>query len=258
MDLGVCGGWERAEAAKAAGFDFLEGTVGGVLAPGQPEAVFAEARARLRDLPLPMPAVNCFLPKHYPVVGPSVNVEALDTYVRTVFGRAREAGIGIIVFGSGGARRVAEGFDPAEARRQFTAFAARVAPWAAEAGVTLALEPLNRKECNLLNSVSDGAAIVREVNHPGFRLLADAYHMMMDGEPWSAVEDNADLIVHAHVATVPGRRTPGAEPCDQLAGFFAALRDQGYEGRVSFEGKVEDEAGELPEALRLMRTWAEG
>jgi hydroxypyruvate isomerase len=45
-----------------------------------------------------------------------------------------------------------------------------MAPIAARYDVVVVLEPLNKKECNLINSVFEGGVIVEEVNHPNFRL----------------------------------------------------------------------------------------
>lgn len=48
-------------------------------------------------------------------------------------------------------------------------------------GVTIAIEPLNRRECNVLNTVAEGAEMVHALQLSKVRLLADAFHMCCEG-----------------------------------------------------------------------------
>ena len=127
-----------------------------------------------------------------------------------------------------------------------------VAPVAYDHGVVVAVEPLNRAECNVLTTVSECAGLVNEVRHPAIRLLVDAYHLMRDEDSYDDMVRHGDLLAHVHVATVPGRLAPGAEPCD-LVRFFRALADAHYRGRVSIEANITDPLAELPVALAAMR-----
>ena len=47
---------------------------------------------------------------------------------------------------------------------------------AAQAGVVLAIEPLNRFECYFLNTMADAKAYVQRVGHPSFGALYDTFH----------------------------------------------------------------------------------
>ena len=49
------------------------------------------------------------------------------------------------------------------------------APLAEKHGVTLVVEPLNRAECNLVNTAVEGAVAVARVNRPHIRLLVDFF-----------------------------------------------------------------------------------
>ena len=73
----------------------------------QPEMDLDAAEARLADVAgcaLPTPVACIFLPGSFKLTGPEVDDAALETYVHTAFARAEQAGVEIIVFGSGGAR----------------------------------------------------------------------------------------------------------------------------------------------------------
>jgi len=161
------------------------------------------------------------------------------------------------VFGSGGARRIPEGFDPRAAHDQIVAFCGMVAPLAHDHGVVVVVEPLNTAECNVLTTVSECAGLVNEVRHPAIRLLVDAYHLMHDGDSYDDMVRHGHLLAHVHIATVPGRLVPGAEPCD-LTRFFRGLADARYKGRVSIEAKITDPHTELPAALAALRGFVAG
>jgi hydroxypyruvate isomerase len=108
---------------------------------------------------------------------------------------------------------------------------------AADAGVTLVLEPLNQRDHPgvFLSSSDEGFAIVREVNSPHVRLLFDIYHQQIsEGDLTRRIVENLDLIGHIHVADVPGRHEPGTGEINYEQ-LFGVLREQGYQGYVGLE-----------------------
>jgi sugar phosphate isomerase/epimerase len=256
MKFGVCGGPELARIARDAGYDYFEWSVGGLLKPREDERAFEAALAEARAVGLPCPALNVFIPADLKITGPAVDMPALEAYVSTALRRAGQAGVQAIVFGSGGARRIPDGFDRAQAWDQLVAFARMLAPLAARHAVVVVVEPLNLGECNVLTTVGESAGLVWAVDHPNLRLLVDGYHWAKDGDTLAGIVDNGHLLAHAHVAAVEGRRAPS--PRDTCAPFFSALRLAGYDGRVSIEGSLPKPAEELPRALEIMRSLAHG
>jgi len=255
MQFGVCGDARMAAFAARSGYDFAEGSVGGVLMPREPEATFRAALAALRAAELPYPVLNCFVPGDLKITGPAADLAALRAYAATALVRAEQAGVRVIVFGSGGARRIPDGFDVKAARTQLVSFCSLVAGMAHDRGVTIVVEPLNRAECNVLTSVAECAALVRDVAHPGVRLLVDAYHFLRDGDAYDDIVAHGDLLAHVHIATTPNRLPPAAEPCD-FGPFFNALHKAGYDGRVSIEGKINSPERELAAAREHMAALA--
>jgi sugar phosphate isomerase/epimerase len=225
---------DQAQAGADAGFDYVEENVQNFLAPQEPDEVFARKLAALPGAGLPVMAANCFLPGALKCTGPSVEMEALKRYAETAFQRARQAGIRFIVFGSGGARQIPEGFDRARARDQFLACLRGIAPLAEREGVTLVVEPLNKKECNFINSLAEGAGIVEEAGHPQVRLLADIYHMRMDGEPAAEIVAHGRWLKHVHVAEREGRFAPGTQGED-FGPYLRALKEIEFAGAISYE-----------------------
>jgi sugar phosphate isomerase/epimerase len=256
IQYGICGGPDTAEKAARAGFDYFEMTVGALLMPREDEAAFSTVLEQVRSAGLPCLVVNVFVPADLKITGPTADLNLLQAYVATACRRAEQAGVGVIVFGSGGARRIPEEFDRSAAWRQLVAFCRMLAPIAASHGVTVAVEPLNKNECNVLNTVSECARLVREVGHPAIRLLVDAFHLLKDHDSTVDITANGDLLVHVHVATVPNRLAPGMENCN-LTPFFSALTRGSYRGRISIEGNLPEQVDDLRRSLQLMKKLVE-
>lgn len=250
MPLGVCAGLGQAKALKQAGADYVEDGVQRLLVPQQPEATFAPLLAQAQASPLPVPACNGFLPGALRVTGPAAAHDAIVRYAETAFRRAQQAGVKVIVFGSGGARQVPDGFAQAAATGQFVALLKQLGPLAGAHDVTVAIEPLRRHECNFVNTVREGADVVKAVDHANIRLLADLYHMLQNGETPDDLQAVAPLLVHTHVAEKANRTAPGVAG-DDFGPFLRVLRAAGYRGRMSIEGKWSPE--QLPKAFAVLR-----
>jgi sugar phosphate isomerase/epimerase len=249
--IGICTSVANATIAKNAGCDYIEEGVRSFLVPDRPEAEFREKLALLGGSPLPVAACNSFLPEALKSVGPEARPDDIIAFAATAFRRAREAGTRHIVFGSSGSRNIPDGFDRAEARHQFIRLLRRMGPVAREYGVVVVLEPLRRDESNFINTVAEGAAIVREVDDPGIRLLADIYHMLCEDEGPGSIVAAGPLLAHCHIAEEDGRTPPGVHGED-FTPYLEALRRIGYAGGISFESRWTDVATELPVAVKTL------
>ncbi len=237
--IGVCTNIANAPILAAAGFSYLEEGVGGFLMPSKPDEAFAEKLALLKISPIPVEACNSFLPGDLKCVGPETHHEKILQYVEVAFRRAQQVGIKTIVFGSSGSRNIPEGFPREEARQQFVNLCRKMGPLAKKYDVVVSLEPLNSKECNFVNSVSEGGEIVKDVDHPNFRLLADIYHMLMENEGAESIIKYGDLLFHVHIAEKEGRAAPGVHGED-FTPYLAALKSVDYRGRLSIECRWEN------------------
>jgi len=252
MEIGICCHPNDAAALPAGAFDFLEVNVQGFLVPEKEETGFKPNLDAARDAIKPVKSANCFLPGDLKCVGLDIDEERLMRYAETAFRRAGEIGLEIIVFGSGGARKVPEGYPPEQVMEQFCNLLRRIGPIAQRHGVMLVVEPLNSAECNLITSLAKGAEAVERCGHPNVRLLADYYHMLKESEPASEVVRFGHLIKHTHVAELAGRACPGKSGED-FRPFFQALKQAGYKGRVALECKWDDIAAEIEPSARYMR-----
>jgi len=248
--MGCCiARFDQVAALDAAGGDYYELPVATlVMAVAAPAAAFREAVTRTRLKPL---AYNVLFPRTLPLVGPSVDRDAVARYFIEAVERIGAGGERVVVFGSGQSRSVPEAVSRAVALDELE----RLLRWAAAAararGLVIALEPLRRAESNIFNTIGECAGFLRERRLNAIRLVADSYHMQEEGEPLSAIDSAGDLLVHAHVADL-GRRPPGHGGYD-FAAFFRRLRAAGYQGDCSIECSWTDFPAEIADSLARVR-----
>ncbi|MCS7222568.1 MAG: sugar phosphate isomerase/epimerase family protein [Anaerolineae bacterium] len=255
MRFGCCTTIENGPLAAQAGYDFIELNVCRDLQPETPDEEWAPIRASLEVLPLPVVAFNVLLPGDLKVTGPHVDPGRIRRYLYTAFERAGALGGEVIVFGSGGARTVPEGFPRETAWQQLVQFVRWAGDAAQAVGMQVAIEPLNRGESNVINSVLEAVELAKAADHPAVRVLADLYHLVLEGEPIQDLIAADEWLVHVHVADAE-RRFPGSGSFPYPA-FFGALKAIGYDQRISVECHWDDFATEGPRALAFLRqTWA--
>jgi len=255
MTFGICTSVANADAVKAAGWDYIEDNVQNLLKGLVPDHHWSPPGKAV----LPIVAANVLLPGTLKIVGPEVDAARLTQYITTVMKRAQRVGITKLVFGSGMARNVPEGFDRDRAVQQITAFASMAAQQAGGHGITLVIEPLNRGECNIVNSVAEGMEYVRKINNPAFQCLVDSYHFWLEDEPLENLRLAMAWIKHVHLADKDGRVAPGLSGKADYRPFFRVLKEGGYDSTMSFEGKdMPDFAVTAPKVLEyIKREWNE-
>lgn len=249
--VGYCVGLKDLAAAKAAGFDYVELSTTEIASLS--DADFEKAAEEIKRAGIPTPVTNLFLPRTLKVTGPEIDRALQMAYVRKAFARLTQLGTEIVVFGSGGARQVPDGFDKAEAWKQLVEFGQRIAPEASAAGITIAIEPLRRQESNIVNSAREGLELVKAIGHPNFELMVDFYHLASEKEDPAIVLEAGQHIRHLHTANPQGRVFPLSWEEFDYAPFFANVRKIGYDRRISVEASTKDLAGEAPRAIALLR-----
>jgi sugar phosphate isomerase/epimerase len=105
---------------------------------------------------------------------------------------------------------------------------------AAPHGVRLALEPINRYETSLINSVPECLALIDAVGAGNFGVLADTFHMNVeDASMAGSLRQAGARLFHVHFAD-SNRWYPGAGHID-FAELVRTLREIGYKGYISIE-----------------------
>jgi sugar phosphate isomerase/epimerase len=235
-----------------AGFDYLELPLAQVMELSGGD--FRDLRNKIGAGGIPVEACNNFLPGSLRLTGEEAKPgEALE-YVRAAVDRAAALGVKIIVLGSSGARRIPPGFPYERARKQFAEFLVKVQDILVSPDLTVVLEPLNTKECNFLNSVAEGLALVRELSLKNIKLLADYYHMRMENEDQTVIREAGPFLRHVHIAAKAGRLFPQPGDGEDYGQFFTLLKAADYQGRLSLEGSSKDPVADGEGSLKLLRS----
>lgn len=116
--------------------------------------------------------------------------------------------------------------------------------------LALAVEPLNRFECYVLNTAQQAADLVAAVDRPNYGYLYDTFHANIEEkDPVGVIGPTAAAIRHVHISE-NDRGTPGSGHTP-LAATLRALRDAGYGGWLTIEAF----GLALPELAAACRIW---
>jgi sugar phosphate isomerase/epimerase len=249
--LGIVAPLEQDSLIYAAGFRMLGESVGRMLSPSLPEEQFQLNLARIKKARCKVFLCNIFFPGTMKIAGPGVDENRVLGYADTVFSRAKKAGISFIVLGSGGARRIPEGYDAKKAKADFVVLCRKLAMVAGKYGVMIALESLEAAETNFLITLNSAAEVVRAVDHPNFKLNADIFHMMREGESPQSIVDAADILVYCEIAEKQKRTLPGVQG-DDFKPWLRALRKAKYKGHIFIEGNIGDPGNDMPLSFKYL------
>lgn len=239
--FGVCTKFEYLALLEEAGFDYMEFALSSL--EKRTDEEYARILQQVDASALNVEAFNGFFPADIALVGPNVDMDRIAAYTEKALSRASRLGGKVAVLGSGRSRNIPEDFPYETAYRQFCEVFDLCANIAGKYGMTVALEPLNPKETNFLTTVADGIALCKQVNNPHGKCLADFYHVSQSGETLDAIRESDGWIVHTHLAA-PSRYMPASEEDIAICRQWAqALKDCGYEGRMSLEGKFDPDFG---------------
>ena len=224
------------------GFDYAETPLGNVMAFSDDQIARGADELKLR-------AVNGFLPKklysHY---------DELVKYAEKAFARMKTLGVETAVFGSGKMRKITFNFLRDKRMATLTDYLKTIGDFAAENGVMITIEPLNRKETNVFNTVAETCDFVRALNHPAVTALGDIFHMAKVDEDFSVIAANKEYIHHLHISeknrNFPGQ--PGAGEEAYIADFFKVVNDIGYDEKISVEASLKNFGVQVPQAYKAI------
>jgi hydroxypyruvate isomerase len=104
--------------------------------------------------------------------------------------------------------------------------------------ITLVLEILNTKIDHpgyCLDNMDTAIKIIREINHPQLKILADLYHLgVMEHDIKQIIKQYLPEIGYIHIADIPGRHEPGTGKIDWKE-ILELLKAERYNGFVGFE-----------------------
>jgi sugar phosphate isomerase/epimerase len=238
---------EKVEAAKRYGFDALELSVDPIVA--------AEEALRLRA---PVSAV-CGGYRGW-LIDPDADMRraAREDLARLV-ALAGELGCGCVVVPIWGRTRnlpnIATGRTREEDETIFVDAMRDLARGAERAAAVLFIEPLNRYQNDVCNTIADAMRLRDRIGSDAVRVMGDVFHMNIEeSDLGGALLDAGARLGHLHLAD-NHRLEPGTGHLD-LRPVFSALARIGYSGFASFElARLSGDAADvLPRSVRYVRS----
>jgi D-psicose/D-tagatose/L-ribulose 3-epimerase len=143
---------------------------------------------------------------------------------------------------------------------------------AAERGLQIALEPLNRFESDLVNTADDVLRLVKDINHPAAQIMLDGFHMNIEERDIEqAIITAGEKLIHLQVSE-NYRGTPGTGQTPWHA-YKNGLEAINYNGTITIESftpdnkelagavcfwhpMAESQDGFAKDGLRFLKKWA--
>ncbi len=236
-------GWSFAEAAKfvrSCGYQGLE--IAPFTLAETPTGITQAERAQYRDI-LRSEGLQ-FAGLHWLMVSPKgLHVTTPDNalrerswrHIRDLIDLCADLGPnGVMVFGSPQQRSTVDGSTVAEAAGRYVEGLAGVAPHAAQRGVTVLVEALPIGQSDVVNTLAQAAAIVKQIGSPAVQTMFDTHNAVDETEPHAAlVEKYFSLIRHVHVNEMDGKHC-GMGDYD-FKPVLRTLKRLNYPGWVSLE-----------------------
>ena len=253
MKFGFCADLIQADKIAKMGYDYIEGGVGSIYSYTDEE--YRQRKQLLTDSGIRCESCNGFVLGSVKTTGPDVSREKYMDYLKRSYERIAPLGTKTVVFGSGSSRYVPEEWTMKAAKEQLYNFSCDASDMAKEYGITIVLEVLNFKETNIINTMDQGAELVKRVNRDNFKLLLDNYHYFYENVSLSQLKKYSDILAHVHLSHPSLRTLPfeGDGYCyDEL---FSVLKEMGYDGRVSMEAGYTSLEEDAPKALQLVQQY---
>ncbi len=235
--------WSFADAAK---FVRTTGYKGLEIAPftlaESPRDISPPQRAEYRDI---LNSENLsFVGLHWLMVSPKgLHVTTPDQalrerswqHIRDLIDLCADLGPdGVMVFGSPAQRSTVDGSTVAEATARYIDGLSSVAAQAEQRGVTILVEALPIGQANVVNTLAEAAAIVRQIGSPAIQTMFDTHNAVDEVEPHAVlIEKYFDVILHVHVNEMDGKH-PSMGDYD-FKPVLATLERLGYKGWISLE-----------------------
>lgn len=254
MKFGACVGMEfdRIKYVKEYGYDYVESCFHALTNATDEE--YEQLCSEIERYSIPCSVVNCFIPSEMALCGKNVDYDALTKYIEKGFQRGKKIGLEKVVFGSGGARNVPDGFSFAESTRQLVYFLKEVvAPLAEQYKVTVVVEPLRSVDSNIIHTVKEGAMLSAMANSEYVKGLSDLYHMVVMNDDINNIKLLKGCIKHAHIAEPKNRVYPLSNDEFDYKSYLDVLAEAGCE-TCSIEANTDDFISDAKNSIKLLRS----
>jgi len=257
--IGICVSFADLPDAHRLGYDFVEVSLAELAA--LPEYDFLELADYIDATGIAIRACYDMLPGDMRITGPGVSAQYQHEYLTGAFFRANRLGVKVIAMDCAKNRHVPDENDFPAAWRQLGNFMRLVQGHAVNTGLKVAIEPIRKAECNLLNLVSEATLMAGLLQLDNVGVLPNLGSMAMASEPLSALRRAMPLIQHVHIEGALRKGLPAPGDGENYDKAFRLLTQLNYTGGVSIRsrhtGNFATQAKTALEYLRLARSMSQ-
>lgn len=172
---------------------------------------------------------------HFTTPDAAIRQKAVD-YLHKLIDFTGDLGGRAMIFGSPQQRSTVN-VPVAEALKHMADGLAQVADHAQDRQVTILIEPIGKPHTDVVNTMADAAAMVKQVDHPYIQTMFDFHNTTDETEPFHALVDrHFDTIYHVHVQAMDGgHMTEDGPEVKDFVKTFQTLKDLGYWHWISLE-----------------------
>ena len=236
MKIGACGSLLGLTypLAKELGFDYMEipfRDLGKIT-----DEEFQQMLLKRKEVDFPVLKANAMLPNDFHLFGEDQkSFEELHAFLEKGFNRAKQLGIEIVVLGSGASRKYPEGMDYNQVEKHLINVFNVVADYSEKYGILVVIEPLQKGETNVFNTVTETCAFVKKLNRKTVKALADSFHMMAEKEKNTSVAKEEIIL--------DSERKPSKE--EIKAAKEAAKPDESAAYKLDMYDRISSQIGDI-------------
>jgi sugar phosphate isomerase/epimerase len=156
-------------------------------------------------------------------------------YLNELIDFCGELGGSAMIFGSP-KQRNAVGISVDEAKRYFAEGLAAAADNAKEKGIKILIEPLDKSQTDVVNTMAEAVEMVRRIGHPAVQSMFDFHNTLDETEPFDVlIKKYYDYIHHVHVQEMDGSYLGAGTAVNDYVKAFQVLKDLNYDKWISLE-----------------------
>lgn len=228
------------EQIAAAGYDSVELHIKEIM--GFDHAEFQKAKKTLSDSGIPSDVFDNPLPLDVVVADPGFDFQFYTEYLRKAVDRTAQMGCRYFVYGNGKTRSLPEEGDIAGATEKNDQMIRVLCELAAEANITVLIEPLAAAICNRFLGIPENVEYARKTGIPNLKTFLDYRWFLAGGHDLSVIEQYADYIHHVHIDNpdhaFPKRLVPMPGDGHDYTPLFDILKKICYKGIISYEANT--------------------
>ncbi len=204
MRIGVCCSPSNLPLLAELGYDYMDAHFGWLT--GLTDEAFADVCRQVEQYGIPAEATQGFFgdvtlfPEGGTVADADVRLYEIAHYAEKGFARAAALGGKMAVIGSGRQRTVPDSYPRDRAETEFARILAVCGEAADRHGMRVAVEPLSRRETNLIHTVAEGADMARRSGHSAVGTMVDFFHLWNNSDDLMTLPACGHTLIHAHLA----------------------------------------------------------